>query len=188
MEKNPFTAMIMSEDTMVTVKEGDEEKHMDAKREIIRYMVGESQEKRFIDGGKDVVQPLEDKTVYLVPSIHRLPGDPFHYDATMVERVAGKHQLEVATKLLNRHPACDSHDVIEVTYESPGVECCAMTKEEADNSQVPLQYVAGYFLGKKNGLVKVALSKTTIEESGKTYYDNIRVIPEAVVREMNCLE
>ncbi|NHJ13743.1 MAG: hypothetical protein EAX95_08700 [Candidatus Thorarchaeota archaeon] len=188
MEKNPFTAILMSEDTMVTVKEGDEEKHMDAKREKIRYMVGESQEKRFIDGGKDAVQSLEDKTVYLVPSIHRLPGDPFHYDATLVERVAGKHQLEGATKLLNRHPACDSHDVIEVTYESPGVECCTMTKEEADNSQVPLQYVAGYFLGKKNGLLKVALSKTTIEESGKIYYDNIRVIPEAVIREMNCLE
>jgi hypothetical protein len=105
-----------------------------------------------------------------------------------VERVAGKHQLEGATKLLERHPACESHEIIEVTYESPGVECCSMTKEEADDAQVPLQYIAGYFLGKKNGLVKVALSKTTIEETGKTYFDNIRVIPEAVVKEMACLE
>ncbi|NHI82968.1 MAG: hypothetical protein EAX81_01505 [Candidatus Thorarchaeota archaeon] len=188
MEKNPFNAMIMSEDTIVTVKEGDKEKQVDAKRDKIRYVVGESQEKRFVDGGNETLKPLEDKTVYLVPAIHRLPGDPFHYDATMVERVAGKHQLDAATRLLNRHPACESHNVIEITYESPGVECCTMTKEEADNTQVPLQYVAGYYLGKKNGLLKIALSKTTIEESGKTYYDNIRVIPEAVVKEMNCLE
>jgi len=176
MEKNPFTAMIMSQDTMVTMKNGGEKKQMDAKRHYIRYMVGESMEKKFVDGGKDSIESIEDKTIFLVPSIHRMHGDPFHFDAAAVERVAGKHQLEGATKLLKRHPACESHEIIEVTYESPGVECCSMTKEEAEEAQVPLQYIAGYYLGKKNGLLKVALSKTTIEESGKTYFDNIRVI------------
>ncbi len=189
MEKNPFTAMIMSQDTVVTKNDnGGEKKKMDAKRHYIRYMVGESQDKRYIDGGKDTTEAVEDRTIFLVPSIHRLQGDPFHFDASMVERVAGKHQLEGATRLLSRHPACESHEIIEVTYESPGVECCSMTKEEAEDAQVPLQFVAGYYLGKKNGLLKVALSKTTIEDSGETYYDNIRVIPEAVVKEMACLE
>ncbi|MFX0107196.1 MAG: hypothetical protein ACFE7R_02840 [Candidatus Hodarchaeota archaeon] len=188
MSKNPYVPLVLSEDTMVTINEGDEKKMVDAKRHRVRYMVGESNDRRYVDSGGDEVDALEDKTVYVVASIHRMSGDPYHYDASSVETVSGRARLQDNTQLLNRHPACESHELIEVTYESPGVECCAMTKEEADKQQVPLQHMAGYLLGKSNGLIKLALSKMVIEESGKTYYDNIHIIPEAVVKEWNCLE
>lgn len=188
MTKNPFDPLILSEDIMVTVKENGESKKADAKRHWIRYKVGESSDIRYVDGGEDDIASMEDKTIFLVPSIHRLTGDPFHYDASTTERISGTDRIESDTKMLSRHPACDSHDIIEVTYESPGVECCAMTKEEADKQLVPLQYMSGYLLGKSNGLVKVALSKTVLDDSGYTYYDNIHIIPESSVKEMSCLE
>ncbi|MHA2378657.1 MAG: hypothetical protein ACXADO_08135 [Candidatus Thorarchaeota archaeon] len=188
MTKNPFTPIVLSEDIIASVKEDDEKKRVDAKRYWIRYKVGESSDIRYVDGGEDDIASVEDKTIFLVPSVHRLSGDPFHYDASKTERITGKDRIDEGIQLLNRHPACESHEIVEVTYESPGVECCAMTKEEADKQKVPLQYTAGYLLGRSDGLVKVALSKTVVDESEYTYFDNIRIIPEAVIKELNCLE
>jgi hypothetical protein len=188
MIKNPFTPIVLSEDIEATVEEEEEKKRVDAKRYWIRYKVGESSDIRYVDGGEDDIASVEDKTVFLVPSVHRLSGDPFHYDASLTERVSGKDRIDAGIQLLNRHPACEDHEIVEVTYESPGVECCAMTKEEADKQKVPLQYVAGYLLGRSDGLVKVALSKTVVDDSDYTYFDSIRIIPEAVVKELNCLE
>ncbi|MHA1925641.1 MAG: hypothetical protein ACW974_06975 [Candidatus Thorarchaeota archaeon] len=186
--KNPFQPLIFSEDIMVTVKEDGENKKVDAKRYWIRYKVGESSDIRYVDGGEDDIASMEDKTIFMVPSIHRLTGDPFHYDGSATERISGSDRIESDTQFLNRLTACESHDIVEVIYESPGVECCAMTKEQADEQEVPLQYMSGYLLGKKNGLMKVALSKTVVDETNHTYYDNIHVIPEATVKEWNCLE
>ena len=62
-----------------------------------------------------------------------------------------------------------------------------MSKEQADKMQVPLEYVAGYLLGKKDGLLKLALSKTVMD-SGVEYYDNIHIIPESAIKQMACLE
>jgi len=172
---------------MVTMKEGDEKKSVDAKYYRIRYLVGESDDKRFVDGGSEDVAELSEKTLFVTPSIHRLTGDPFHYDRGNVETVSGKERINERTKELRRHAACDEHNTIEVIFESPGVECCAMTKEEADEKQVPLQYLSGYLLGKNNGLLKIALSRTVVE-GGHEYYENIHIIPEASIKQMACLE
>jgi hypothetical protein len=185
--KNPFSAMEMWDDTMVTVNEGDEKKKVDAKRYRIRYLVGESEDKRFVDGGEDIAE-LSEKTLFLSPSVHRLSGDPFHYDHSRVESISGKTRIAERTKELNRHPACEEHKTVEVIFESPGVECCAMSKDQAEKMRVPLQYVAGYMLGKKEGMVKVALSKTVVEEGETEYYDNIHIIPESAIKQMSCLE
>jgi len=91
------------------------------------------------------------------------------------------------TKELIRHPACEDHKTIEVIFESPGVECCAMSKEQADKMRVPLQYVAGYILGKDEGMVKLALSKTVVDDETE-YYDHIHIIPESAIKQMSCLE
>jgi hypothetical protein len=184
--KNPFSAIEMWDDTMVTVNEGDEKKKVDAKHYSIRYLVGESEDKRFVDGGDDVAE-LTEKTLFLAPSVHHVIGDPFHYDRSRVESISGKTRIEERTKELNRQPACDEHKTVEVTFESPGVECCAMSKEQADKMRVPLQYLAGYILGKSEGLIKIALSKTVLEDETE-YYDNIHIIPESAVKQMSCLE
>jgi hypothetical protein len=185
--KNPFSAIEMWDETMVTVNEGEEMKKVDAKRYRIRYLVGESEDKRFVDGGEDIAE-LSEKTLILAPSVHRLSGDPFHYDHSRVESVSGKTRITERTKELSRHPACEEHKTVEVIFESPGVECCAMSKEQAEKMRVPLQYVAGYMLGKKEGMLKVALSKTVVEEGETEYYDNIHIIPESAVKQMSCLE
>ncbi|MHA2396298.1 MAG: hypothetical protein ACXAC0_06300 [Candidatus Thorarchaeota archaeon] len=175
--KNPFSAVEMWDDTMVTVNEGEEKKRVDAKRYRIRYLVGESEDKRFVDGGSDDIAELSEKTLFLSPSVHRLVGDPFHYDHSRVESISGKTRISERTKELNRHAACEDHKTIEVIFESPGVECCAMSKEQA----------AGYMLGKNEGMLKVALSKTVVDEDTE-YYDNIHIIPESAVKQMSCLE
>jgi len=185
--KNPFTPIEMWEDTMVTVKEEDEKKKVDAKHYRIRYLVGESDDRRFVDSGEDNIAEFSEKTLYLAPAVHRLTGDPFHYDGGRVESVTGSKKISERTKHLIRHAACEEHKTVEVIFESPGVECCAMTKDQADKMQVPLQYVAGYLLGKTDGLLKIALSKTVVD-SGIEYYDNIHIIPESAVKQMACLE
>jgi hypothetical protein len=185
--KNPFTPVEMWEDTTVTVNEGDEKKKVDAKLYKIRYFVGESNDKRYIDSGDDKVAEVSEKTEFFAPAIHRVTGDPFHYDTSRVEALSGENRIEEQIKMLTRQPACEEHNTIEVIFESPGVECCAMTKEEADKKQVPLQYMAGYLLGKSDGQLKLALSKTVLSE-GKEYYDNIHIIPESSVKQWGCLE
>ncbi|TFG28823.1 hypothetical protein EU527_16760 [Candidatus Thorarchaeota archaeon] len=185
--KNPFTPIEMWEDTMVTVNENDEKKRVDAKHYKIRYLVGESDDKRFVDGGNEQIAHLSEKTLYLSPAVHRLTGDPFHYDGARVESVTGSKAISERTKQLIRHAACEEHKTVEVIFESPGVECCAMSKEQADKMRVPLQYIAGYLLGKTDGLLKVALSKTVVD-SGDEYYDNIHIIPESSIKQMACLE
>lgn len=185
--KNPFTPVEMWENTMVTIKDDDKNKKVDAKHYKIRYIVGESEDKRFVDSGNDKVAELSEKTLILSPSIHRMSGDPFHYDRGSVETVSGEVQIEERTKYLERQPACEDHKTIEVIFESPGVECCAMTKDQADKQSVPLQYLAGYLLGKSNGLLKVALSKTVMDDDSE-YYDNIHIIPESSVKQWACLE
>ena len=185
--KNPFSAVEMWDDTMVTVNEGDEKKRVDAKHYRIRYIVGESEDKRFVDGGSDDVTELSEKTLFLAPSVHRLTGDPFHYDQSRVESISGITRISERTKQLNRHPACDEHKTVEIIFESPGVECCAMSKEQADKMRVPHQYVAGYLLGKNEGVLKIALSKTVVDDDTE-YYDNIHIIPESAVKQMSCLE
>ena len=185
--KNPFTPLEIWDNTMVTMKEGDERKKVDAKHYRIRYLVGESEDKRFVDGGSEDIAALSEKTLFLIPSIHRLTGDPFHYDHGRVETVSGTDRISERTKELQRHAACEDHKTIEVIFESPGVECCAMTKEEADKKQVPLQYLAGYLLGKNDGLLKIATSKTVVDD-GHEYFENIHIIPEATIKQMACLE
>ncbi|MFW9982167.1 MAG: hypothetical protein ACFFE3_09670 [Candidatus Thorarchaeota archaeon] len=185
--KNPFSALEMWDDTMVTVNEGEEKKRVDAKHYRIRYLVGESEDKRFVDGGSDDISEMSEKTLFLAPSVHRLSGDPFHYDHSRVESISGKARISERTKQLNRHPSCEEHKTVEVIFESPGVECCAMSKEQAEKMRVPLQYIAGYMLGKKEGMIKVALSKTVVDEDTE-YYDNIHIIPESAVKMLSCLE
>ena len=185
--KNPFSPMELWDHTMVTINEGDEKKKVDAKRYTIRYLVGESEDKRFVDGGDDKIAELDEKTIFLAPSVHRLTGDPFHYDRSVVESISGKARIEERTKQLERHEACDEHKTIEVIFESPGTECCAMTKEQVEKMRVPLQYMAGYLLGNGNGTLKLALSKTVVDD-GTEYYDNIHIIPESAVKQTSCLE
>jgi hypothetical protein len=185
--KNPFTPLEMWDDTMVSIKEDDEKKNVDAKLYRIRYLVGESEDKRFVDGGSDEISAFSEKTLFLTPSVHRLIGDPFHYDRSRVETLTGNDRISERTKELHRHAACDEHKTIEVIFESPGVECCAMTKEEADKKHVPLQYLAGYLLGKNDGLLKIALSRTVVDDAHE-YYENIHIIPEATIKQMACLE
>ena len=185
--KNPFTPVEMWDDTRVIINEDDEKKHVDAKRYKIRYLVGESEDKRFVDSGNEEVASFSEKTLFLTTSIHRLTGDPFHYDQGRLESVSGKDRISEHTKELHRHAACDDHSTVEVIFESPGVECCAMSKEEADKKQVPLQYIAGYLLGKNDGLLKVALSKTVVDDDHE-YYENIHIIPESAIKQLACLE
>ncbi|MHA2152906.1 MAG: hypothetical protein ACXAAQ_13080 [Candidatus Thorarchaeota archaeon] len=185
---NPFSAIEMWDDTMVTVNEGEDKKKVDAKRYRIRYLVGESEDKRFVDGGTDDITELSEKTLFLAPSVHRLSGDPFHYDHGRVESISGKERIDERTKELNRHAACADHETVEVIFESPGVECCAMSKDQAEKMRVPVQYVAGYMLGKDEGMLKVALSKTIVEDGETEYYDNIHIIPESAIKQLSCLE
>jgi len=62
-----------------------------------------------------------------------------------------------------------------------------MSKEQADKMRVPLQYMAGYLLGKSEGTIKVALSRTVVDDDTE-YYDNIHIIPESAIKQMSCLE
>ena len=185
--KNPYVPIELWEDTVVSVKEGDETKRVDAKHYKIRYMVGESEDKTFVDGGNDSVETMSSKTMHLVPAIHRLDGEPFHYDRAVVESVTGDRTLDESAKKLIRHAACEEHKMVEVIFESPGVQCCAMTKEQADGQKVPLQYISGYLLGRSDGLLKVALSRT-VTDSDYEYYDHIHVIPESAIKQWGCLE
>jgi len=187
-QKNPFSAIEIEADTRLRVKdtEDEQDRMVDAKHYHVRYVIGESDEKRFVDSGNDGVDEVRDRTVYLAPSIHKMRDDPFHYDRSLVQRIQGEKHLE-RMRELNRIDHCHEHEKVEVVFESPGVECCAMSKEEADKHQVPLQYIAGYILGKSDDLIKIGRSKTQLK-SGEVYYENINIIPEAVVREMTCLE
>ena len=185
MAKNPFNPIELWVDTMITVKDGEEEKRVDAKHYHVRYVVGESEDKTFVDAG-DGIEPVQDKTLYTAPSVHRMTNDPFHFDRGSVQRITGSARIE-NSKPLDRVDACGDHEMVEVAFESPGVECCAMSKEEADRQSVPLKYMSGYLLGKSDGYIKLALSKT-IPDTGSSYFENIHIIPEAVVRSMDCLE
>jgi hypothetical protein len=185
--KNPFTPVELWENTIVNVKDGDKNKKVDAKLYKIRYLVGESTDKRFVDSGNDDVTEISEKTDFFAPAVHKLTGDPFHYDMSRVETINGDDRIAEQTKQLTRQPACEEHKTIEVIFESPGVECCAMSMEDADKKQVPLQYMAGYLLGKSNGILKLALSRTVLDE-GEEYYDNIHIIPESSVKQWACLE
>ena len=183
---NPFAPIEQWVDIMVSVKEEEERKQVDAKHYHVRYLVGESDDRSFVDGGTDTPDTVSDKTMYTTSSIHKMMGDPFHFDRRSVVSISGKENID-NTKKLSRVDQCNGHEIIEVAFESPGVECCSMTKEEADKYQVPLKYLSGYLLGKSDGLVKVALTKTVLE-SGKEFYESIHVIPESSIKQMYCLD
>ncbi|MHA1768733.1 MAG: hypothetical protein ACTSV3_02660 [Candidatus Thorarchaeota archaeon] len=185
--KNPFVPLETWENTRVTLKEGDETREVDAKQYRIRYLVGESDDRRFIDTGEDRIGAASQTTLHLVNSIHKLSGDPFHYNMGAVESITGNAMTTENTKKLVRHAACSDHSTIEVIFESPGIQCCAMTKEEANRKEAPLQYISGYLLGKSNNLLKIALSKT-VTDSGLEYYDHVHVIPEPAIKQWACLE
>lgn len=182
---NPFKVMELQRATMVTVKDGDEKKKVDAAQYQIRYMVGEGTDKRFVDHG-DGMHEMDERTIYFAPAIHKMMEEPFHYDAGSVEQISGESETENA-KTLSRVPFCGEHEVVEVSFESPGVECCAMTKEEADKHSVPLQFLAGFLLGRSDNTIKVALTKTATD-NGVVYYENIHVIPDSAVKAVQCLE
>ena len=182
---NPFAPMEMWSNTVVTVKDGDDKKNVDAKHSHIRYIVGEGSAKRFVDHGSGMHE-VSDRTIYFTPSVHKMMEEPFHYDGSKVESIVGERQTE-NTKNLKRMDFCEDHEIVEVSFQSPGVECCAMTKEEADKHGVPLQFQAGYLLGRSDGMLKIAMTKTELE-TGSSYYENIHVIPEAVVNSIQCLE
>jgi hypothetical protein len=185
MPRNPFKPVEVWTDTSVKVKdnENDEPRMVDAKHYHIRYVVGESHDKRFIDDGSSKVDAMEEISMYVVDSIHRLEGEAFHYDVGMVEKIVSNIN---SAKDLRRIDTCEEHELVEITYESPGVECCPMTKDEADKQTVPLQYISGYLLGKSEDLYKVALAKTVLD-SGKEIYEGIRIIPKAVIKSVDCL-
>ncbi|MFW9918757.1 MAG: hypothetical protein ACFFED_04110 [Candidatus Thorarchaeota archaeon] len=182
---NKFKAIEMWKDTMVTVKNGDEKKSVDAVQYQVRYKVGEGSAKRFVDHGSGMHE-MADRTIYFTPSIHKMMEEPFHYDGSTVEQIVGESQTE-NTKELARVAFCGDHELVEVSFESPGVECCAMTKEEADKHGVPMQFLSGYLLGRSDNMLKVALTKTVVD-NGVVYYENIHVIPEGVVKSLQCLE
>ncbi|RDE17727.1 MAG: hypothetical protein C4K49_01450 [Candidatus Thorarchaeota archaeon] len=184
--KNPFVPAEIWDEEEVTVNEGDEEKKVDAKRYYVRYIVGESDETKFVDGGKDEAESVHEKTIYAAPSIHKLAGEPFHYDKNSVMTISGDGDPD-DIKRLNRVDACSDHEKVEVAFESSGVECCAMSKEDADKKKIPVQYLAGYILGRSDGVFKVALSKTVLDD-GTSYYENIHMIPEDVIRSWSCIE
>lgn len=183
--ENPFTPMEIWADTVVTVKENDEKKKVNAKHYHIRYIVGEGSDKRFVYDGEKM-ESVDDETFFLAPTIHKLLDEAFHYDGSSVNRVFAEDN-ENSTKKLTRVEFCGDHELVEIVFDSPGVECCTMTKEEADQQIVPLQYLSGYLLGKNNGMMKIALAKTVVE-SGNSYYDHIHVIPETSVKNIRCLE
>ena len=183
---NPFVPIEAWDDTRVTVKDGDDDKQVDAKRYYVHYVVGESDDRRFVDSGNDEPDHVDEKTVYMAPSIHKLAGEPFHYDKERVLAVTGDDRLDNSKRLV-RSNACSEHEKIEVVFESPGVECCAMSKEDADQQRVPIQYLAGYLLGRSEGLFKVAQSKIVLDD-GTVYYDNIHVIPEEIVNNWSCID
>jgi hypothetical protein len=184
MPTNPFIPIEISTDTRVRIKdENDDNKMVDAKHYHVRYVVGESKEKRFVDAGSEKVDNMEESSMYIVPSIHRIKGEPFHYDVATVEKFVATNGSK---KELKRVDVCEEHDMVEITYQSPGVECCPMSKEEADKQTVPLQYLAGYMLGKSEDLYKIATVKTVLD-TGNTIYDGIRIIPKAVIQRVDCL-
>ncbi len=184
MPSNPFKPIEMWTDTRVKTRDhADKEQMVDAKHYHVRYVVGESHDKRFVDAGTSDVDQMEEKAIYLVPSIHRLKGEPFHYNMSHVEKIMGDKDHQ---RTLKRVDVCEDHEVVEITYMSPGVECCPMSKEEADKQTVPLQYLSGYMLGKSDELYKIATVKTVLD-SGEVVYDGIRVIPKAVIKRVDCL-
>ncbi len=181
---NPFAPIEVWTDTRVKVKDSDDENKMvDAKHYHVRYVVGESQDKRFVDAGTSNIDKMEEVSMYIVPSIHRVKGEPFHYDVSAVEKFVGTNGSK---RELKRVDVCEDHEMVEITYQSPGVECCPMSKEEADKQTVPLQYLSGYMLGKSDDLYKIASVKTVLD-TGETIYDGIRIIPKAVVQRVDCL-
>jgi len=184
---NPFRPVEIWMDTMVKVKEGEDEKMVDAKHYHIRYLVGEGEDKRFVDEGGNDVGQMQEKALFIAPSIHKIPGETFHYNMSDVERVAGEDNLDGKVKRLMRAGQCQEHPLVEVSFQSSGVDCCAMTKEEADEQQVPVQYLSGYLLGRSNGMMKVAMTKTVLE-SGQEYYESVHIIPESIVKDWACLE
>ncbi|UCE10651.1 MAG: hypothetical protein JSW61_01605 [Candidatus Thorarchaeota archaeon] len=188
MPSNPFEPIEMVSETKVERKKdnGSEEKDIvNAKRYYVRYLVGVSTNESFVDHGEDEVATVEDKIMLVVPAIHRMKDSAFHFNHSRVETVNGKDHFDGSVHL-GRVDACGEHERVEVAFESPGVECCAMSKEEAEKFEVPVQYMAGYLLGKDGGYIKVAQVKT-IMDGGDIYYDNIHIIPEPVVRIINCL-
>ncbi|MHA1770802.1 MAG: hypothetical protein ACTSYL_09930 [Candidatus Thorarchaeota archaeon] len=186
-EQNPFSPVEVWENTQVKVQEDDAKKIVDAKHYHVRFIIGESSDKRFINRGDESVHELSNKTIFVAPSIHRVGSDPFHYDINEVESIVGAQRLQEKSRQLLRAGQCDDHELIEVAYYAPGVECCELTKEEADKRQVPLKYVAGYLLGRSDGFVKVALAKTVLD-SGEIYYAHIHIVPESAIKNWSCLE
>ena len=186
---NPFTPVEFWTETKMSVKkeDSDEREEVPAKHYHVRYLVGESQDRSFVDGGKQSVEPVEDTTKYVVASIHKMTEDPYHYNVDEIKSVRGRKQLSERWKTLGRVDHCGEHELVEISYESASVECCDMTKDEADKQMIPLNYMSGYLLGKSAKYLKIALTKTALE-SGDIYYGSIHVIPEAVVREITCLE
>ncbi|MFW9954954.1 MAG: hypothetical protein ACFFD3_10415 [Candidatus Thorarchaeota archaeon] len=182
---NPFAPIEMWSDTVVTVKDGDEKKNVDAKHYHVRYVVGEGTTKRYVDHGSGVHE-MNDRTIYYTPAVHKMMEEPFHYDGSKVESIVGERHTE-NTRNLERMDFCEDHEIVEVSFQSPGVECCAMTREEADKHGVPLQFQAGYLLGRSDGMIKIALSKTVLD-NGSSYYEAIHIIPETVVKSLQCLE
>ncbi len=184
--KNPFSPIEFWDDTVVKMKDGDREKIVDAKHYHVRYIVGESEDRRFVDSGGTEISVVNGRTLYTAPAIHRVPGQEFHYDVSAIREISLERDDDGNIRRLVREGQCQEHPLIEVSFQSPGVECCAMTKEEADRQQVPVQYMSGYLLGRSNGLFKIALIKTVLT-SGETFYENIHIIPENIVKDWSCL-
>lgn len=183
--KNPYTPIIISSDTRVEKKEEEEKKIVSGKSHSVRYLVGSSSEERYVDGGSDDIAMVEDKSLHVVSSIHKMEEGTFHFNASRVHTFCSDENGETSQNL-TRVDTCADHEIVEVAYQSPGVECCAMSKEEADKYDVPIQYLAGYLLGKSNGKVKIALTKNVLE-TGETYYDSIYIIPEPIIQTIDCL-
>ena len=187
-EPNPFSPIEIWEEMRVRVNESDDEENMvNARHYHVRFVVGESRGRRYVDGGHSGITHVSDLSPFLAPSIHRVPSEVFHYDLNEVESVVGEERIEEKAKVLKRAGQCDEHEIIEIAFQGPAVECCALTRDEANKRHKPVKYVAGYVLGRNNGLVKVALAKTVLE-SGHIYYEHIHIVPETAISNWSCLK
>ncbi len=184
--ENPFTPIEVWHEATVAVDENGEERSVDAKHYHVRFVVGESQERRLVDRGAGATEEVQGRVLYVSPSIHLIPGEPYHYDHNEIENIIGRERIE-RSRTLRRADQCESHKLVEVSFVSPVVECCSLSEEQARQTKVPVKYIAGYLISREDGVFRVALNKTVLD-SGQVFYDNVHVIPESAIQSWSCLE
>ncbi len=185
-QSNPFVPVEVWHNTEFTLREDGDNRDVEAKHYHVRFVVGESHERRFVDRGRAALEEVHGSVLCVAPSIHLVPGEAHHYDHTQIENIVGNEGL-TRTRSLKRAGQCDQPQMIEVAYVSPFVECCSLSEDQARQSEIPVKYVAGYLIDRSDGVIRVALHRSVLE-SGEVYYDNIHIIPESAVLNWSCLD